>query len=90
MNNTTSDTRTRTCQFYAVGQETDGKIEFLSIDEYDSQGSGRYYSDDLLVCERYNISEAKKRAKDEGRKVFLVTIEKSDGRIKIDVVVMSH
>lgn len=71
--------------FYAVGRETAGKREFLSYDEYDSKGSGMYYSDDLLMCERYNFGEAEELAEKEGHKIYLVTIEKTDGRIITDV-----
>jgi len=60
-------------------------VEFLSYDEYDSEGSGMYYSDDLLMCERYNFGEAEEMAKDGGHKIYLVTIEKYDGRVTTDV-----
>ena len=71
--------QTRVLWFYAVGRETDGKVELLSYDEYDL-GSGRYYSDDLLMCDRYTLGEAEEMAKEEGGKIYLVEIVKANGR----------
>ena len=57
----------------------------MSYDEYDS-GSGRHYSDDLLMCDRYTLGEAKEMAKEEDGKIYLVEIVKANGRhfTKID------
>jgi len=79
MNNTPSDPETRICWFYAVGREIDGKVELLSYDEYDL-GSGDYYSDDLLMCERYTLGEAEEMAKEKDGKVYLVEIIKANDR----------
>jgi hypothetical protein len=33
----------------------------MAYDEYDSVGSGIYFTDDLIMIERYTLSEAKNR-----------------------------
>jgi hypothetical protein len=62
-----------------VGRKVDGKVEFRSFHEYDSVGSGRYYSDDLLMCDRYTFSEAAERADGLGDEIYYVEIHKTDG-----------
>jgi hypothetical protein len=68
----------KVCQFYALGKS---EKELDAYDEYDSWGSGRYFTDDVMMCERYTYSEAEERQKEKGLKIFLVTITK-DGKSK--------
>jgi hypothetical protein len=65
----------RVCQFYALGKS---EKELYAYDEYDSWGSGRYSTDDVMMCERYTYSEAEERQKENGLKIFLVTITKDE------------
>jgi hypothetical protein len=75
---------TRTNFFYVPGKS---EKELFAYDEYDSQGSGIYYTDDPLMFERYNVlDDAEKVAREYNLTVYLVEIMK-DGeghRIKID------
>jgi hypothetical protein len=76
----------KTCQFYAVGPD---KKNLLAYDEYDSEGGGFYYTDDLLMIERYTCKKSKIRAKEKDTNVWLVTISKEDdGGIKIKIELM--
>ena len=64
---------TRTCQFYALGN---AENELLAHDEYDSWGSGRYYTGDVFMCRRYTLSEAEAEQRERGHRIYLVTITK--------------
>ena len=70
----------RVCQWYAVGSSCKG---LLAYDEYDS-GSGSYYTDDLLMCNRYTASEAVEEAKKTDNNVYLVTITKNYEELPFD------
>ena len=72
----------KTCQFYAVGKSEN---ELLAYDEYDSWGSGRYFTDDVLMCDRYNYSDAKEKTEGKGLNVYLVTITKNETSHKIEI-----
>ena len=61
----------RICCFYATGKT---EKELLAYDEYDSNGDGRYFTDDTYMCDRYVYSEAQKIAKELNLNVFIVTI----------------
>jgi len=62
----------RVCQFYAVGKSLQ---ELLAYDEYCS-GTGQYFTDNILMCNRYTSCEAKEVAwPNEDFSVYLVTIE---------------
>ncbi|GHV78763.1 hypothetical protein AGMMS49944_05540 [Spirochaetia bacterium] len=67
----------KVCQFYTLGKS---EKELYAYDEYDSWGSGRYFTDDVMMCDRYTYSEAEKEQNDKGLKIFLVTITK-DGKL---------
>jgi hypothetical protein len=74
---------TRTIFFYAPGKS---EKELFAYDEYDSLGSGIYYTDDPLVFERYNVLEdAKKVAEEHKLTVYLVRITKNDDGHRIEV-----
>jgi hypothetical protein len=73
---------TKTCQFYAIGKS---ETKLYAYDEYDSRGSGQYFTDDVFMCGRYICSEAEKSAKEKGLNIFLVTITKKNGAHKIEV-----
>jgi hypothetical protein len=59
--------------------------ELYAYDEYDSWGSGQYFTDDVFMCGRYICPEAEKSAREKGLKIFLVTITKKNGEHKIEV-----
>jgi hypothetical protein len=61
----------KTCRFYTVGKS---EKRLLAYDEYDSRGSGRYYTDDVYMCDRFTYSEAEEEAKERNLKIYLVTI----------------
>jgi hypothetical protein len=48
----------RVCQFYVLGNS---EKELLAYDEYDSHGSGRYFTDDVAMYDRYTYSEAESK-----------------------------
>ena len=63
---------TRTNFFYAVGKS---ETELFAYDEYDSQGSGIYFTDDAYMYERWNIlDDAIAFAKEKKLNVYLVEI----------------
>jgi hypothetical protein len=70
----------KTCQFYAVGKSEN---ELSAYDEYDSWGSGHYFTDDVLMCDRYTFSEAEAEKEKRGLKIYLVTITKNEKSQKI-------
>ena len=72
----------KTCQFYAVGKS---EKELLAHDEYDSWGSGRYYTDDVLMCNRYTYSEAEREKESKCLNVYLVTITKNEESHEIEI-----
>ena len=62
--------------FYAVGKS---ETELFAYDEYDSKGSGIYFTGDALMYERWNIlEEAIETAKKHKLKVYLVEIRTKD------------
>jgi hypothetical protein len=68
---------TRTNLFYAIGKN---ETELFAYDEYDSRGSGIYFTDDALMYERWNIlDQAEAEAEKTGLKVYLVEITEKDG-----------
>jgi len=78
---TAKETKTRTCQFYAIGKS---KKEMIAYDgHYD--GEGNYYTDDIYLCRRYNKNEAFILALERKIKFFLVEIAKTDGKDKIEI-----
>ena len=67
---------TRTNFFYTVGKS---ETELFAYDEYDSKGSGIYFTGDALMYERWNIlEEAIETAKKYKLKVYLVEIQAND------------
>ena len=72
----------KTCQFYAVGKS---EKELLAYDEYDSMGSGEYFTDDVLMCNRYTYSEADAEKDNNGLKIYLVTITKIGNSHKLEI-----
>jgi hypothetical protein len=72
----------RTCQFYALGKS---ESELLAYDEYDSRGSGRYFTDDAFMCDRFTMSEAEESTKQNSLKIFLVTISKNGNTHQVTV-----
>ena len=71
----------RTCQFYAAGKS---EKELLAYDEYDS-GSGRYFTDDAYMCDRYGYETAEEVAENKKLKVYLVTITKTGKNRKVEI-----
>jgi hypothetical protein len=74
----------QTIFFYAPGKS---EKELFAYDEYDSRGSGIYYTGDPLMFERYNVlKDAEKVAKEYSLTVYLVEITKDgeEHRIKIE------
>ena len=66
---------TRTNLFYAAGKS---ETELFAYDEYDSQGSGIYFTDDAYMYERWNIlDDAIAFAKEKNLNVYLVEITTS-------------
>ena len=65
---------TQTCTFYAVGKS---EKELLAYDEYDSQGSGLYFTDDLFMCKRYLFGKAYEITNKEKLKRYNITITKT-------------
>jgi len=65
----------QTCTFHAVGKS---EKELLAYDEYDSKGSGIYFTDDLFMCNRYLHGEAYKIADKEKLRNFEITITKTE------------
>ena len=65
---------TRICTFYAVGKS---EKELLGFDEYDSHGSGLYFTDDLFMCNRYLFGKAYEIANREKLKKYDITITKT-------------
>jgi hypothetical protein len=59
-----------------------------SQDEYDSWGSGKYFTDDVYMCDRFTYSEAQERAAENGLKLFHVAIAKNKEEYKITIVKM--
>jgi hypothetical protein len=72
----------KTCQFYALGKS---EKKLLAYDEYDSRGSGRYYTDDVYMCDRYTYSEAVEEAKKRNLKIYLVTITAENSEHKSEI-----
>jgi hypothetical protein len=64
----------KVCQFYALGKSAK---ELYAYDEYDSWGSGRYFTDDVMMCDRYTYSKAEEGQKENGLRIFLITITKN-------------
>jgi len=64
----------QTCTFYAVGKS---EKELLGYDEYDSHGSGCYFTDDLFMCNRYLFGKAFEIANREKLKRYEITITKT-------------
>jgi len=78
----------RTCQFYAIGGfiHDENNFWFLSYDEYDSKGSGLYFTNDLLMCNRYNLPEAEqivysKILDEKYYNIYLITIIKDEKEV---------
>ena len=69
-----AEPKTQVCSFYAVGKS---EKELLAYDEYDSQGSGLYFTDDALMCDRYLSGEAMRIANEKKFKTFEVSIGKA-------------
>ena len=72
----------KTCQFYALGKSEE---ELYAYDEYDSWGSGRYFTNDVFMCGRYTYSAAKTEKKKTGLKIYLVTITKAETTHNIEI-----
>ena len=68
------------CSFYAVGKS---EKELRAYDEYDSQGSGLYFTDDALMCERYLAQQAMQIANEKKLKTFEVIIGKAGNEYDI-------
>jgi len=68
---------TQTCTFYAVGKS---EKKLLGYDEYDSHGSGSYFTDDLFMCNRYLFGEAYEAANREKLKRYEITITKTGSK----------
>jgi hypothetical protein len=75
----------RTCVFYAVGKSN---FELRAYDEYDSQGSGLYWTDDLLMIERYTHIEALKEAFELKVAMYIVEIKCDNKVYSTDVKLM--
>jgi hypothetical protein len=57
-----------------------------AADEFDSQGNGDYFTDDLLMINRYAYMQAKMTAKAKGLKTYLVALDKyASGEIKKEI-----
>ena len=65
----------RTCTFYAVGAS---KKALRAYDEYDSKGSGLYYTDDVFMCDRHTAGQARAIALSQKLNVYYVEIHKTD------------
>jgi hypothetical protein len=74
---------TRTNLFYAIGKS---ETELFAYDEYDSRGSGIYFTNDVLMYERWNVwDQAEGEAKKNDLKVYLVEITEKDGEHTVTV-----
>jgi hypothetical protein len=81
------DTVTRACWIYAVGSDAEN---LLAYDEYDSKGNGDYFTNDLLMINRYTRSQAEKAAAEKGLKVFLIQLDKrQSGKVDAKISCMS-
>ena len=69
----------RVNQFYVVSDSDEEPVKFLAYDEYDSNGSGDFWTRDLDLVTRYVSSEARRVALAKGKGVWIVTITKDDG-----------
>jgi len=63
------------CSFFVVGK---AEKKLLAFDEYESSGSGRYFTDDIFMCARYLSDEASKIAKKNKYITYQVVITKKD------------
>ena len=59
---------TRTKLIYLLGRN---KNELLAYDEYDSEGSGKWFTDNPMMAEEYYCQRACEEAEKEGLNVYL-------------------
>ena len=71
----------RTKLVYLVGKSEN---ELLAYDEYDSKGSGKWFTDNPIMAKEYNCQRACEDAEKEGLDVFLweVTYDVAEKKIK--------
>ena len=81
-NERTKKPATQTCTFYAVGKS---EKELLAHDEYDSHGSGRYFTGDLFMCIRYLWGEAYNISNREKLIRYDITITKTGKQYDFNV-----
>ena len=72
---------TRTKLVYLLGKS---EKELLAIDEYDSEGSGKWFTDNPIMAEEFYCQQACEDAEKEGLDVYLweVTYNTKESRIK--------
>jgi hypothetical protein len=72
---------TRTKLVYLLGKSEN---ELLAYDEYDSKGSGKWFTENPIMAEEYNCQRACEDAEKEGLDVYLweVTYDVNEKKIK--------
>jgi hypothetical protein len=71
---------TRTKLVHLLGRNEN---ELLAYDEYDSEGSGKWFTDNPIMAEEYNCQRACEDAEKEGLNVYLweVTYDSNEKQI---------